>query len=172
LFRLQVEPDWIDRVVERWSEAEPSLGFETYHVTGRVARIATRIGQREDEIFGRFGLNRGEIGVLSALQISPPPHNLSPTQLFQGLMMSSAGMTKRLDNLEKRGLIKRKPDPKDGRGVLVHLTNAGARLLRKAVTENTKAESELISGFSANERKQLRDLLRKLLSQLEPPAGD
>src|SRR2546423_15434351 len=85
----QMEPDWIDQVVERWSALQPGLPVDAYHVTGRIARIATRIAQREDEVFGRYGLTRGDVGVLSALRTSPPPHTLSPTHLFRGLMMSS-----------------------------------------------------------------------------------
>src|SRR5207249_2050834 len=102
-------------------------------VAARISRIATRIAQRQDEIFGRYGLTRGDVGVLSALRTSPPPHTLSPTQLFRGLMMSSAGMTKRLDRLEKVGLVKRNPDKDDRRGVTIHLTEPGRRLLARAV---------------------------------------
>src|SRR5438445_13685818 len=105
-----MEADWIDQVVGRWAELQPGLPFDAYHVTGRISRIAARIAQREDEVFGRYGLTRGDVGVLSALRTSPPPHTLSPTQLFRGLMMSSAGITKRLDGLEQQGLDKRNHD--------------------------------------------------------------
>jgi len=97
-------------VVERWSVLEPELDFEPYLVTGRVARIATHLARHQEEVFGRYGLNRGEVGVLSALRIVGPPHRLSPTKLFKGLMLSSAGMTSRLDRLEERGLVKRSSD--------------------------------------------------------------
>ena len=70
-------PDWIERVVERWSVLEPDLDFEPYLVTGRVARIATHLARHQEEVFGRYGLNRGEVGVLSALRIVGPPHRLA-----------------------------------------------------------------------------------------------
>ena len=167
----QMEADWIDHVVERWSDMQPELPVDVYHVTGRISRIATRIAQRQDEIFGRYGLTRGDVGVLSALRTSPPPHTLSPTQLFRGLMMSSAGMTKRLDRLEKVGLVKRNPDKDDRRGVTIHLTDRGRRLLARAVAENTKSEATLLSGLSGKERRLLADLLRQVLSRVEPAAG-
>ncbi len=166
-----MEADWIDRVVERWSDMQPGLPVDTYHVTGRISRIATRIAQRQDEIFGRFGLSRGDVGVLSALRTSPPPHTLSPTQLFRGLMMSSAGMTKRLDRLEQQGLVKRNPDKNDRRGVTIHLTEPGRRLLARAVAENTNSEATLLAGLTGKERRALADLLREVLSQVEPAAG-
>src|ERR1700716_3645399 len=167
----QMEADWIDQVVERLSELQPGLPVDTYHVTGRISRIAARIAQREDEIFGRYGLTRGDVGVLGALRTSPPPHTLSPTQLFRGLMMSSAGMTKRLDRLEKLGLVKRNPDKDDRRGVTIHLTERGRRLLARAVAENTKNEATPLAGVNGKERRALADLLREILSRVEPPAG-
>jgi len=166
-----LERDWIDNLVEHWSALQPSLPVEAYHVTGRISRIAARLAQGQDEIFARYGLNRGDVGVLSALVMARPPHTLSPTQLFRGLMLSSAGMTKRLDRLERRGLVKRKPDPKDRRGVMIQLSESGRRLVAKAVAENTRTEAALLSGLSAKERRLLGDLLRTLLRQLEPASG-
>jgi DNA-binding MarR family transcriptional regulator len=166
-----MEPDWIDQVLGRLSELQLGLPLDAYQVTGRISRIATRIAQRQDEIFGRFGLNRGDVGVLSALMTAKPSQPLSPTQLFKGLMLSSAGMTKRLDRLEQRGLVKRNPDPKDRRGVTIQLTDAGRRLTVKAVADNTKSEAALLSGLNARETRTLRDLLRTLLTRLEPASG-
>ncbi|MDQ6945469.1 MAG: MarR family transcriptional regulator [Actinomycetota bacterium] len=166
-----MERDWIDQVVERWSELQPGLPVDAYHVTGRISRIATRIAERQEEVFARYGLTRGDVGVLSALRTSPPPHTLSPTQLFRGLMMSSAGMTKRLDRLEQRGLVKRIPDASDRRGLAIHLTDSGRRVSARAVSENTKSEATLLAGLDGKERRMLADLLRVVLSRLEPAAG-
>ena len=168
----QVERDWIDQIVERWSELQPGLPVDAYHVTGRISRIAARIAQREEEVFGRYGLTRGDVGVLSALRTSPPPHTLSPTQLFRGLMMSSAGMTKRLDRLEQQGLVKRNPDKDDRRGVTIHLTERGRRILARAIAENTTSEAAMLAGLSGKERRALADLLRAVLRRAEPAAGD
>jgi len=87
------------------------------------------------------------------------------------LMMSSAGMTKRLDRLEKLGLVNRNPDKDDRRGVTIHLTERGRRLLARAVAENTKNETTLLAGLNGKERRALADLLREILSRVEPAAG-
>ena len=143
-----------------------------YQVTTRISRIALHIARHQEEAFGRFGLNRGEVGVLGALRIAGPPNRLSPTQLFKGLMLSSAGITSRLDRLETRGLVRRTRDPDDRRGVLVELTDEGARILDEAVTANSESERELLAGLSPAERETLGSLLRKLLANLEPTAFD
>ena len=92
-------------------------------------------------------LNRGEVGVLSALRTVGPPHRLSPTQLFKGLMLSSAGMTSRLDRLEARDLVVRRADPADRRGILVELTPKGKELVEAAVVANTAREREILAGL-------------------------
>lgn len=166
-----MDQDLIGRTVERLSGLRPGVHFEAYLVTGRLSRIATHIARRQEEVFGRYGLNRGEVGVLSALLITGPPHLLSPTQLFKGLMLSSAGMTSRLDRLESRGLVARHADPEDRRGILVELTPKGRELVDAAVAANTEQEVELLQGLGPGEAEALARLLRLLLARLEDPDG-
>lgn len=163
--------DWTDRLLERWKSLRPELDMEPYQVTARISRVGQHVARRQEETFGRFGLNRGEVGVLSALRVSGPDR-LSPTQLFRGLMLSSAGMTSRLDRLERRGFVRRSPDPDDRRGVLIELTDEGKAVLDEAVAANTKLERELLAGLEERETEQLGVLLRKLLRGLEPNGPD
>lgn len=141
-------------------------------MTARVSRIALHIARRQEEAFGRFGLNRGEVGVLAALRFAGPKQQLSPTRLFKGLMLSSAGITSRLDRLERRGYVKRTRDPDDRRGVLVELTVAGRAILDEAVNANSGREKELVANLTRQEEKALAGLLKKLLAGLEPSSGD
>jgi DNA-binding MarR family transcriptional regulator len=160
--------DWTDRLLSNWTEVEPWFEGGAYEVTARISRIALHIARHQEEVFGRFGLNRGDVGVLSALRFAGPSRQLSPTQLFKGLMISSAGITSRLDRLEKRGLVRRERHPSDRRGVLVELTGEGRRVLDEAVRANTEAERELIAGLEPAEARELSTLLRKMLTVLEP----
>jgi DNA-binding MarR family transcriptional regulator len=165
--------DWTDKLLARWAAIDPDLDMGSYQVTARISRIGQHLARHQEEVFGRFGLNRGEVGVLSALRIAGPPHRLSPTRLFKGLMLSSAGITSRLDGLESRGLVKRTRDPNDRRAVLVELTNPGRKLLDEAVAANTKSERALVGDLGAAEIARLSGLLRKMLKTLEPGAdGD
>ncbi|MGH7764621.1 MAG: MarR family winged helix-turn-helix transcriptional regulator [Candidatus Dormibacteraceae bacterium] len=159
--------DWTDNLLESWAELQPGFDAATYQVTARISRISLHIAHHQEDVFGRFGLNRGDVGVLSALRIAGPPHQLSPTRLFKGLMLSSAGITNRLDRLEKRGLVLRARDPNDRRGVLVELTPEGLSVLDQAVKANTGAERELIARLDHAEVGLLAGLLKKLLAGLE-----
>jgi DNA-binding MarR family transcriptional regulator len=158
--------DWADELLQSWTALQPDFDARAYEVTSRVARLALHIARHQEEVFGRFGLNRGDVGVLSALRIAEN-NRLSPTQLFKGLMLSSAGITSRLDRLEKRGLVRRARHPSDRRGVLVELTDEGRVVLEQAVRANTDAERELMAGLDAAEAKELSQLLKKMLAALE-----
>ena len=162
-----MERDFTDQMLLAISASYPDLDVTAYQVTARIARLGTHLARRQEEVFGRFGLNRGEVGVLSALRIAGPPYRLTPTRLGRGLMLSSAGVTSRIDRLERRGLIVRLPDPDDRRGVLIELTDRGAEQVDAAVRANTESEAQLLAGFSDRDIETLERLLRKLASRLE-----
>lgn len=164
---MTAERDWTDSLLETWAELRPEFQVLPYEVTARISRLALHIARHQEEVFGRFGLNRGDMGVLSALRIAGPPNHLSPSQLFRGLMLSSAGITSRLDRLEKRGLVRRIRHPNDRRGVLVELTEEGRTLLEEAVVAGAAAEGELVAGLEPSEIESLATLLKKMLSRLE-----
>ncbi len=166
-----MEPDLIDGLLARWATLRPDLSIGELGVTGRLSRLGQHMADRDDAVFGRFGVSRGEVGLLSALRISGPAYRLSPTQLGRGLMLSSAGVTSRLDRLERRGLVARLPDPADRRGIIVELTEAGLALVDEAVAAKTQADRQLLSRLDPKDVEALQGLLRTLLSVLEPPGS-
>jgi DNA-binding MarR family transcriptional regulator len=85
-------------------------------------------------------------------------------------MLSSAGVTSRLDRLERRGFVERLPDPDDRRGVIVELTDAGLEIVDAAVEANTVSDRQLMERFEPQEIEALEGLLRKLLGGLESPS--
>jgi DNA-binding MarR family transcriptional regulator len=84
-------------------------------------------------------------------------------------MLSSAGVTSRIDRLERRGFVQRLPDPDDRRGVIIELTEAGRDVVDAAVAALTISDAQLVGRLDVDEVAQLSDLLRKLLAGLELP---
>ncbi|OLC67799.1 MAG: hypothetical protein AUH69_02815 [Actinobacteria bacterium 13_1_40CM_4_65_12] len=166
------QKDWTDALLDRFGGVRPRQEMEPFEVTARLSRIALHIARSQEEAFGRYGLNRGEVGVLAALRFAGPKQQLSPTSLFKGLMLSSAGITSRLDRLERRGYVKRSRHPSDRRSVLVELTDAGRQVLEDAVGADITRERELVAGLNAAERRSLTALLKKMLASLEPISLD
>lgn len=162
--------DITDRVLGAWEETRPDLGVGgALQVTARLSRIGPHLARRQDEVFGRFALSRGEVGALSALRISGPPFRLSPTRLAKGLMLSSAGVTSRIDRLERRGLVRRLDDPDDRRGVIIELTDEGRDVVDEAVAALANSDRQLMERLDPAEVEQLAGLLRKVLALLELP---
>jgi DNA-binding MarR family transcriptional regulator len=161
-------PDFTDRILGRWGQLHPDTDLAPLQITGRLARMGQLLANREEAVFAEFGLNRGEVGVLAALRSAGPPHRLSPGRLGRGLMLSSAGVTSRLDRLERRGLVARHPDPDDRRGVIVELSGRGMELVDAAVAATGARDRDLLDALSATEARKLEALLRKVLRVLEP----
>src|SRR3954447_13596332 len=161
--------DLTDRLLRSWDDARPDLDIGLLQVTARLSRIGAHLARRQEAVFGRFGLGRGEVGALSALRIAGAPHRLSPTQMGRGLMLSSAGVTSRIDRLEGRGLVRRLPDPNDRRGVIIELTDEGLQVVDEAAAANTVSERPLLARLAPDELVALERLLRKLLGGLELP---
>jgi DNA-binding MarR family transcriptional regulator len=114
------------------------------------------------------GREAGWFDVLAALRRSGPRHELNPKRLLETVLLTSGGMTKRLDQLAQAGLVKRSPDPRDRRGTLVRLTPRGKRVVDRAIEVHIAGEERLLELLSAAERRTLDRLLRKLLAGAEP----
>ena len=84
-------------------------------------------------------------------------------------MLSSAGVTSRIDRLERRGFVRRLADPNDRRGVLIELTDEGLEVVDAAVAANSASDRQLLERLDPQEIAQLEVLLRKLLGGLELP---
>jgi DNA-binding MarR family transcriptional regulator len=84
-------------------------------------------------------------------------------------MLSSAGITSRIDRLERRGLVRRLDDPDDRRGVIIELTDEGQRVVDEAVAALAISDRQLLDRLDPQEVDQLEGLLRKVLALLELP---
>jgi DNA-binding MarR family transcriptional regulator len=84
-------------------------------------------------------------------------------------MLSSAGVTSRIDRLERRGLVRRLADPDDRRGVIIELTGQGLEVVDAAVAANSISDRQLLERLDPKEVALLEVLLRKLMAGLELP---
>jgi Transcriptional regulators len=156
------EADEVDRIVDSWLRERPDLDFSPLQVLSRVGRLARHLDRARRGAFGRSELESWEFDVLSALRRAGPPYQLSPKALLQQTLVSSGTMTNRIDRLVERGLVERKTDPHDGRGILVRMTAQGRIRVDAAITRLVDAEAELLGGLSTSDQQRLAALLRKL----------
>jgi DNA-binding MarR family transcriptional regulator len=161
------EADAVDRITAQWHRERPELDTEPMAVFGRIFRLSRAMGDRVEQVYARFGIGRGEFDVLATLRRAGEPYALSPTALAESLMLTTGGMTGRLDKLQKAGLIARSPDPSDRRALKACLTEKGRALVDEAVVAGLEVQHEALGALPPSERSALADQLRTLLAALD-----
>jgi DNA-binding MarR family transcriptional regulator len=158
--------DGVDRIVEQWRTERPDLDPSPIGIVGRVSRLARELEARLEPVYRAHGLEPGWHDVLATLRRNGPDYRLRPTDLTEATMLTSSGTTKRLDKLEREGLIRREADPNDRRGTLITLTPAGRELIDAVTAAHLANEKRLLEALNADEQRTLADLLRTLLTGL------
>ncbi|MBB4929718.1 DNA-binding MarR family transcriptional regulator [Lipingzhangella halophila] len=164
--------DEVDGLVEAWRAERPDLDVEPLQVLSRVSRLARHLDRARRTVFTEHGLEPWEFDVLAELRRSGPPYEMSPGKLLRATLVTSGTMTNRIDRLAAAGLVHRRPDPADKRGVLVRLSPEGQERVDTALSALLEYEESLLRGMPPTERDQLASLLRSLLSPLDEPAPD
>jgi DNA-binding MarR family transcriptional regulator len=155
--------DEVDEIVARWQSERPDLDVSPLQVLSRVSRLARHLDRARRTAFAAHGLETWEFDVLSALRRQGPPYQLSPGALIRATLVTSGTMTNRIDRLEAAGLVSRRRDPEDKRGVLVQLTGNGLKAVDNAFAALLAGEEALLTGLDTDQQHQLAGLLRTLL---------
>lgn len=163
--------DWVDELERGWKREYPDADVSVLPPLVRLARLAVLIDALQRETVAPFDLTPSDYSVLAALRRVGPPYETSPSRLYNVLERSSGGMTKILKRLEGLELIRRAPDPDDGRGSLVALTRKGLALQERVFHALLARTQALLAGVSARRRKELDQALRTLLELLEEQVG-
>jgi DNA-binding MarR family transcriptional regulator len=163
----KAQMDRADIAIEQWGRERPDLPSLPMAIFGRLSDANERVMRDHmNPLFAEAGLQPGEFDVLATLRRSGTPFLLSPTRLYEALMISSGGMTDRLDRLERAGLVERRPDPNDRRGKLIALTESGKRVIDETLGRHVANEQSMLSVLSRNEQEKLNVLLKKLIGGL------
>jgi DNA-binding MarR family transcriptional regulator len=161
--------DAVDRLVEAWARERPDLDVSPLEVLSRVSRLARHLDLARGQAFGEHGLDVWEFDVLAALRRAGPPYELSPGQLVALTLVSSGTTTNRIDRLAARGLVTRRPDLDDRRGVLVTLTGDGMARVDHALEDLLAQEQAILGELSPSDRDQLAALLRSVTARFDEP---
>jgi DNA-binding MarR family transcriptional regulator len=166
-----VEPDSVDEQLEVWGRELPTLDLETEGIVERIQKLQWHLDRSARETLERFDLSHGEWRLMGHLRYSGPPYRGKPGKLAKHLGLSSGAMTNRLDNMERRGLVRRLDDPDDRRGVIVELTAAGQELWEETVGMQAQKEAFVAGVLDDDEKSRLNDLLRRMVRAFEDLHG-
>jgi DNA-binding MarR family transcriptional regulator len=153
---------------EQWEAQRPDLDLSTLYFKITVLRLGKAI---EDE-FDRscriqHDLRANDVRVLFTLRRAGKPYMLRPTDIFQSLLITAGAVTKQVDRLSSRGLVKRKQDPSHAGGTLVQLTPKGITVsdeIAMVVSSQGKVH-EAMENLSKSQQNKSLDFLLKLLDE-------
>jgi DNA-binding MarR family transcriptional regulator len=163
--------DRVARIQAEWARERPDLDVTPQGVIGRLHRLAAVLTEQLAVVYRRHGLGEGEFDVLAALRRAGEPYERAPGELAQHTMVTTGAISKRIDRLERDGLVARRPGQDDGRRRVVALTDAGKRVIDQAFTEHMANERRLLDALDADDARRLEHILTAWLARFEPPHG-
>lgn len=163
--------DSVARVITSWHVARPDLNIEPIAVTARLARLQALAAPRLETVFTRFGIRGADFSVLATL-VRLADESVSQRRLGSELGLSAGTISLRVDRLVDKGLAERHPDPDDGRGAVIAISERGRELFEACAPEHLANAQELLAGLRDEECEQLGRLLGKLLYTLEDGQSD
>lgn len=132
----------------------------------RLARLAEVVSQATARVYAdRFGLTRDEWRVVAAL--AGQRKAMKTAAILESSTLDKMRVSRALARLEKDGLVRRDPDPEDGRAWLVTLLPAGAALHRRIVPMVQAREAFLLEALTEEERRVLDVAIDKVRARAE-----
>ncbi|PHM51633.1 MarR family winged helix-turn-helix transcriptional regulator [Xenorhabdus sp. KK7.4] len=153
--------DHVDRLLIQWEQQRPDLDPSPMGVIGRLCRANKIIEQRLQATFKTFDLSAIEFDILATLRRHNSP--ITPTEMYQSVMLTSGAMSTRIEHMVQRGLVERAANDKDRRSCKVSLTSEGRALIDKAVESHLENSRAILSALSNEQQEQLAMLLRHWL---------
>src|ERR1044071_6791410 len=151
--------DHVARIQREWARERPDLDVSPQGVIGRLHRLAGHLTEQLCVVYRRYGLGEGEFDVLATLRRGGAPFERAPGELAAFTMVTTGAMTKRIDRLERDGLVTRRPSTTDGR--VVPRTDAGRTLIDQAFTDHMRNERRLLDELSPADAAALEAILTR-----------
>jgi DNA-binding MarR family transcriptional regulator len=165
-----VTKDEADLHVERWRDhwvLDKGFDDAIEAMTVRIGSISRWFKTTTKAAVAQVGLQDFEYETLHALMIRDTPGRASPGELAQEMGVSNAGVSGRLEGLEKKGWLKRMPGADDRRRVEVEATREGLRIWREAMSLRGSAEDDVAHVLTPRELATLNRLLKKMTLHVE-----
>ncbi|BCK30248.1 HTH-type transcriptional regulator MhqR [Vibrio cholerae] len=153
--------DKVDAILAQWRSVRPDLDCSSMGVVGRLRQTNGIWKTKLDQVFDGFGLSCIEFDILATIRRND--REITPTELYQTLMLSSGAISTRIEQLVQRGLVQRVASEQDRRSCKVTLTEQGIELVDQALNAHVANVDGMLSVLTEQERKQLGQLLKKIL---------
>jgi DNA-binding MarR family transcriptional regulator len=108
-----------------------------------------------------LGLSAAQFIVIATLALADAPKSAS--DLCKGISYDAGAMTRMIDRLESKGLIRRHRRPDDRRVVYIELTEEGSHAFPRMKALSMEVVNRFLRGFSQAEARQLEEFLSRML---------
>ena len=136
--------------------------FEPQRSLGRLlGRVKMEMGEAIDRELAPFDISAAQFVILVALATGEAD---SASALCKGISYDPGAMTRMIDRLEQKGLIRRSDHPDDRRRVGLELTAEGKAVYPKLLAATVTVQNRFLRGFSKTEVRQLESLLKRMLA--------
>lgn len=129
----------------------------------QIATLLARVGSAQAAAFASLlaplGLRPKQFGLMNVVALADGP---SQGEIGAAMGIDPSGLIATIDDLEERGWLERRRDPRDRRRNVVVLTAAGEAKLTEGRAAAFQRARDLTAPLSAKERRALRDLLAKI----------
>lgn len=156
-----MKPDHVDGILAQWRRERPDLDPSPIGLIGRLHRLADVLNVELRAVFAEAGLGDGDFDVLVTLRRNGAPYEMTPGELCASTMVTSSAVTKRIDRLERGGLVTRTVSEADARSRRIRLTGPGFELVDRLMAVHIANEHRLVARLSERDRSQLAAILRR-----------
>ncbi len=151
----------------RYPEIDPGALEAFLH----LLRAGSDVLAALERFLSAHGLSQGSWTVLMVLNRDPAVQ-LMPSELASKCGVTRATMTGLLDGLERKGLVRREPEPSDRRTVLVHLTPAGIHRLDGMTHDYYRRVALLMRDLNDDDKRRLSDMLSRVMANVGDVSAD
>jgi DNA-binding MarR family transcriptional regulator len=149
-------------MIDGWTRERPDLDFSAMATIMQAFGVHDAVHGRMSEELQALGLGTNEAATLSILRSAGEPFQMTPTLLSKAIQCTTGGMTRLLDSVQGRALVRRIPSPEDRRSLLVELTEEGVEVSNRVLELQAKVTGEVLAALTPTETAQLEKLLGKL----------
>lgn len=140
--------------------AEPKPAPTKHGIIRLVSRLRVELIDAMDRELAKFDISAPQFIVLASLANREAD---SPSSLCKTISYDPGAMTRMIDRLEQKGLIRRVPHPEDRRATNLELTVAGRVLFPQLVATKEIVQERFLRGFSKDEIATLESFLTRLI---------
>lgn len=142
----------------------PNQPFVTSYLLYLLAAVSDRASAEFHDHARAMGLRVPEWRVLACLA---DEDGAMVTRLARLSLMEQSRLTRIIDQMAERGLVRRRSDPKDRRRVRVFLTDAGRDLALGLIADAREHEARILADLGGEDAQRIKPMLEKLLAQLD-----